>query len=101
MESLLYLQGVNMYVSLSQSSSKEPAATFLGLIYRKQRKQAAKVYEFVLKPLFEKKDLKAFYMKLVGIVGWLMFMEGKIELVADLAKKINIFMLYHKHDESL
>jgi hypothetical protein len=40
-------------------------------------------------------------MKLVGLVGWLMFMEARIEMVADLAKKINIFMLYHKDEDSL
>ena len=45
--------------------------------------------------------MKAYYMKLIGLVGWLMFMDARIELVADLAKKINIFMLYHKDEDSL
>jgi hypothetical protein len=89
-----------MYVSVSQSSVKEPAATFVGPIYHRQRKQAAKVYEFVIKPLFEKKNLRAMYLKLVGLVTWLMFMDGRVELVADLARKINSFMLYHKTSDS-
>ena len=90
-----------MYVSLRQSSSKEPPITFAGPLFEKQRKQAAKIYEFVFKPLFEKKDLKKYYLKLVGLSSWLVFMDGRMELITDLAKKINIFLLYHKTKDSL
>ena len=48
----MYLQGINMQVSLTQSSNKEPAPTFIGPLYHRQRKQAPKVYEYVIKPLF-------------------------------------------------
>lgn len=41
-----------MYIAMRQSSTAEPAATFLGAVYDRQRKQAAKVYKWVIKPLF-------------------------------------------------
>ena len=37
-------------------------------------------------------------MKLIGLTGWLVFMDCKVELVFDAAKKINSFILYHKND---
>ena len=52
MEEIMYLQGINMQISLIQSSSKEPSAAFIGPLFKRQRRQAAKVYEYVLKPLF-------------------------------------------------
>lgn len=90
-----------MYLAMSQSSTAEPAATFLGAVYDRQRKQAAKVYKWVIKPLFEKKNLKPLYSKLVDLVGWLVLMEGEPELVNDLAKKLNSFVLYYKSDSSI
>ena len=44
MEELLYLQGINLQVSLTQSSNKEPAPTFITPLFHRQRKQASKVY---------------------------------------------------------
>ena len=43
------------------------------------------------------KDLKPFYMRLVGLTGWLVMMDCRPELVNDLSKKLNSFVLYHKH----
>lgn len=100
-ESLLYLQGLNIYISMSQSSSKEPAANFIGPIFNKQRKQAAKVYRWVFKPLFEKKNLKPLYPKIVDLVSWLIFMDAEVELINDLSKKLNSFVLYYKGDTSI
>ena len=101
-EALLYLQGINMYISMSQSSNKEPAATFLGPIFARQRLQAAKIYEHVFKPLFEKKNLKPLYSKLVDLVSWLVMMDSSSPvLVNDLSKKLNSFILYHKSDTSI
>ena len=40
-------------------------------------------------------------MRLIGLAGWLVFMEARVEMVADLAKKLNIFVLYHKNEDSL
>lgn len=37
-------------------------------------------------------------MKLIGLTGWLVFMDCKVELVLDVAKKLNSFVLYHKND---
>jgi hypothetical protein len=100
-ESLLYLQGLHMYITVSQSSSKEPVATFLGAIFNGQRKQAALVYRWVFKPLFEKKNLKPLYTKIVDLVSWLIFMDADLELINDLSKKLNSFVLYHKSETSI
>ena len=40
-------------------------------------------------------------MRLIGLAGWLVFMEARVEMVAHLAKKLDIFVLYHKNEDSL
>lgn len=90
-----------MYISLSQSSSKDPVASFIGPMFKRQRKQAGKVYEHVLLPLFDKKELKSYYMKLVNLVGWLVLMDTRIDMVVSLAKKLNSYVLYHKNENSM
>lgn len=45
--------------------------------------------------------MKPFYSKLVDLVGWLMFMDGQPELINDLAKKLNSFVLYYKTETSI
>lgn len=87
-----------MYISLSQSSSKEPAASFITPIFQRQRKQCAIIYQWVFKPLFEKKTLKTLYVKLVGLVHWVVLMDtSETEIINDLSKKINSFILYYKN----
>ena len=75
-EGLLYLQGLRMFMSLSQSSTKEPAATFLGTTFGRQRLQAVRVYQYVFRPLFEKKNLKPLYSKLAALVHWLVLIPA-------------------------
>jgi hypothetical protein len=91
-----------MFISLSQSSSKEPAASFITPTFQRQRKQSAKIYQWVFKPLFEKKTLKTLYDKLIGLVYWIILMEtSEAEITNDLSKKINSFLLYYKNKDSI
>jgi hypothetical protein len=69
--------------------------------FRRQAAQVSKCYEFVLKPLFERKSLKRHYGKLHGLVSWLVLLSDRADLAYDLAKKINSFLIYDKSQNSI
>jgi hypothetical protein len=55
----------------------------------------------VLKPLFERKNLKRHYFKLHGLASWLVLLGDRMDLAFDLAKKINSFVIYDKSQNSI
>lgn len=82
---------------MKQAYPKQNPPTINSPLFLRQRIQSAKVYQYVFKPLFEKKSLKEYYPKLTGLVCWLVIMNTPgLILHFDLAKKINSFILYHK-----
>lgn len=68
--------------------------------FKKQAGQVSKCYEFVLKPLFERKNLKRHYGKLHGLASWLVLVGDQVDLANDLSKKINSFLIYDKSQNS-
>jgi hypothetical protein len=75
-DSVLYIQNLNLYISMYQAFPKQTPPSFVNAGFLRVRTQCAKVYEFVVKPLFEKRSLKSIYGKLVGLVSWLVVIEG-------------------------
>ena len=97
-----YLQGLSLFIAMKQAYPKQTPPSIASPLFTRQRLQSAKVYQFVLKVLFEKKTLKEHYLKMSGIVGWLVIMSAPgTHLHFDLAKKLNSFLLYHKNEDSL
>lgn len=70
-------------------------------VFRRQVRQVPRVYEFVVKPLFERKNLSRHYGKLHGLTSWLVLMGDRNDLAYDLAKKINSFLIYNKTQNSI
>lgn len=60
---------------MRQVSPKQSSLMISSALFIRQRVQSAKIYEYVLKPLFEKKNLSKYYSKLVGLAAWLVIMD--------------------------
>jgi hypothetical protein len=80
---------------------KQTAPMLSGAVFRRQAAQVQKCYQFVIKPLFERKSLAKHYGKLHGLTSWLVLLGERAELAYDLAKKINSFLIYDKSENSI
>lgn len=87
---------------MKQALSKQNSSLISDTLFQRQRRQIATCYEFLIKPLFEKKNLKPYYSKLTGLTSWLVLIgEERQDLAYDLAKKINSFVIYTKNTNSI
>ena len=99
---VLLTQSLNLYISIKQAYPRQTSPLLSNPFFKRQRKSLSKCYQHVLKPLFEKKNLKKYYTKLYGLVSWLVLMEdGSAEIAYDLSKKINSFVIYDKSENSI
>jgi hypothetical protein len=57
-DSILFTQNLNLFISMKQAFPKQPSPLLSSPLFKRQTAQVTKCYEFVLKPLFEKKNLK-------------------------------------------
>jgi hypothetical protein len=73
-EAVLFVQSLHLFISMRMAYPKQTQPMLSGAGFRRQAAQVGKCYEFVLKPLFERKSLKRFYGKLHGLVSWLVLL---------------------------
>lgn len=95
------MQSLHLFVSMRRAFPKQTAPMLSGAAFRRQAAQVHKCFQFVIKPLFERKSLAKHYGKLHGLTSWLVLLGERGELAYDLAKKINSFVIYDKSLNSI